>query len=107
MRQNSSTATKSLAGICFNWSTSSYVHLVSAVPWNYQLVPLSASMEAVICEAVTPFADCHRVQPNFGRDLQPMHLGQLNAGSTLFQRPPRLTSCKVVYSHPQGWYGRS
>jgi hypothetical protein len=42
MREDSSTAWKALAGICFNWSTSVSVQRVSAVPWKYQLLPLSA-----------------------------------------------------------------
>jgi hypothetical protein len=42
MSDDSSTAWKALAGICFNWSTSSSVQRVSAVPWKYQLLPLSA-----------------------------------------------------------------
>ena len=43
-RHDSSTATKSLAGICFIISTRAIGHCGKALPWKYQSLPLSASI---------------------------------------------------------------
>jgi hypothetical protein len=43
-RHDSSTATKSFAGICFIMSTSVIGHWGKALPWKYQSLPLSASI---------------------------------------------------------------
>ncbi len=51
MREDSSTASKALAGICLSSSTSDCGHAGSAVPPKYQLEPLSATMSPYCCMA--------------------------------------------------------
>ena len=51
MREDSSTASKALAGTCFNSSTSDSGHDGSAEPPKYQLLPLSARMSPYCCIA--------------------------------------------------------
>ena len=51
MSEDSSTASKALAGMVFSSSTSARGHAGSAVPPKYQLLPLSARISPYCCMA--------------------------------------------------------